>query len=266
MYQLMTKEQRQTARQAWINGKETEKYKDIEILTYEKEYNGVKRFTLLIWRGQAGKPYINYLCRTSEQMHRYIEQEKRSADNRETYYKQHPKMNGKVQTEAAKTALYIKTILKREYPNVKFSVKSSNFANGNSVDISWLDGVPTKEIDTFARQFEYGTFDGMTDCYNYDNKADHPQAKYVHCQRRISPEKQAIIRKQLAELMSIEDTDWAVIPKDFMVNVRGYAFDAPLSALVYQIAVNFDFRKGLHGARRKKTETGEEILNVFELF
>ena len=34
MYRLMTKEARQNERKAWISGRETEKYKDIDILTY----------------------------------------------------------------------------------------------------------------------------------------------------------------------------------------------------------------------------------------
>ena len=266
MYRLMTKEARQNERKAWISGRETEKYKDIEILSYTKNYDGKEKVSLIIWRGQAGKPYINYLCRTPESAQSYIDQEKKAADNRERYYKEHPKANGKVQTESAKAALMIKTILKREYPSVRFSVRSDNFANGNSVRISWVDGVPTKEIEGFARQFESGTFDGMTDCYNYDNTANHPQAKYVHCQRDVSPEKNAIIREQLAKLMNIENSDYAVVPKPYEINVRGYAYGPPLSALVYQIAIDFDFSKGFTGVRHQKTESGETISNMFELY
>jgi hypothetical protein len=265
MYRLMTKESREAARSAWIGEHATEKYRDIEILTYEKEYNGVKKYTLTIWRGSAGNPYINYLCRTPEDVARYIATEKKQRDAYAQYYIEHPRANGKVQSESAKAALNIRNILKREYPKVKFSVTSDNFAGGNSVDIRWTDGVPSKEIDAFARQFEYGTFDGMTDSYNYDNKADHPQAKYVHCSRNVSQEKNEIIQKQLADLMGIENDDYAVVPNDFMVNVRGYAYSAPLSAFVYQIAVSFDFTKGFTGVRKQKRE-GVEVSNLFELF
>lgn len=263
MYRLITKESRENARKAWISDRTTEKYKDIEILLDVKNYDGRERFSLVIWRGTAGKPFINYLCRTKEQAEEYITQEKKRSDEREKYNQEHKK--GHCITQSAKTAKLIKDILKKDYPNIKFSVRSDNFSMGNSVHISWTDGVPSKEIESFANQFQAGTFDGMTDCYNYDNTHDFPQAKYVHCQRTVSDEKRNIIREQLAKLMGIENTDYAVIPSDYMVNVRGYSYNAPLSALVYQIAVDFDFSKGFTGVRNK-THEGAIITNMFELY
>ena len=262
---LLTKQSRQDMRSAWIGDNPTEKYKDIEILSITKIIDNKERITLTIWRGTAGNPYINYWLRTAQDKDRYILEAKRQADNRENYYKEHPKANGKVQTEAAKTALHIKNILKREYPSVKFSVTSDNFANGNSVDIRWIDGIPTKDIESFSHQFQYGNFDGMTDCYNYDNKHGYNQAKYVHCSREISQEKRDTIQEQLAKLMNIANQGYSVIPKDYQVNVRGYAYDAPLNALVYQISVDFDFTKGFTGVRYKKQD-GHEIKNMFELY
>lgn len=264
MYRLITKESREQARKAWINGQETEKYKDLEILATSKDLGGRIGYTLVIWRGTAGNPLVNYYYRSEQQRNEQIAYHKRCADQREAYKAAHSQ-KGRYVTEAAKASQLIKKILKKEYPSVNFSVRSDNFANGNSVDISWIDGIPSKEIDSFARQFQSGTFDGMTDCYNYDNKADHPQAKYVHCQRTVSQEKRDIIRKQLAEKMGIEDTDYAVIPDLYMVNVRGYNCNAPLSALVYQIAVDFDFTKGFNGVRCQMSE-GKTISNMFELF
>lgn len=262
---LETKEQRKAARSAWISGNTTETYKDIEILTTEKDYSGRIRYFLTIWRGQAGNPYINYCYATSEQRQERIESEKMSANRREEYRIQE-KTKGRTLTQSALAAKKIKEILKKEYANLDFSVRSRNFANGSSVDIDWIDGVPTKEIESFANQFQYGHFDGMTDCYEYSNSREFPQAKFVMCHRSISKEKQETIREQLAKKMDIENADYAVIPKEFLVNVRGYAFEAPLSALVYQIAIDFDFSKGFHGVRNKRTETGEEISNMFELY
>lgn len=265
MNTLATKAGRLAEREAWIKGRVTEKYKGMEILQYDYngKMSGASQTILIIWRGKAGKPYLHYKLSSTDVAQRYIDEEKRKEDRRETWNREHPRQT--MTTESAKTAKLIREILKREYPDVKFSVTSDNFANGDSVDISWVDGMPSKDIDSFARQFEYGSFDGMTDCYNYDNKREHPQAKYVHAKRGISTEKTAIIQEQLASLMGIENSPDAVIPNDYMVNVRGYAYNIALRNLVFQIAVDYDFRKGFHGVRCK-TEDGQQIINAFEVY
>ena len=127
----------------------------------------------------------------------------------------------------------IKKILKKEYPHVKFSVCSDNFANGNSVDVSWTDGIPKSAINGFLRQFEQGTFDGMTDCYNYDNHADHPQAKYVHAQRHISESIRLQAEKDLCELAGVEYTG---------SNMR--LWDEWLSTQVWRRLSKMDLSKG----------------------
>ena len=78
MYRLITKEQRQDARKAWINGKETEKYKDIEILRENDKYIG-----LAIWQGNAGRPCVNYSYKTIEQREKAVLSYKEMADSRE---------------------------------------------------------------------------------------------------------------------------------------------------------------------------------------
>ena len=176
-------------------------------------------------------------------------------------------LSTKRQSQSAQAAALIKKILKKEYPNIKFSVKSDNYANGSSVRVSWTDGVPEKNIESFINQFQYGTFDGMTDCYNCDNVKDMPQAKYCFTNRRISTEKREIIRKQLAEKMGIADSEDAIVPNDYIVNTRGYLRDAPLRAAIYHITKDYDFTKGFHGVRNKySTQYNQEISNLFELY
>ena len=42
-------------------------------------------------------------------------------------------------------------------------------------------------INPIVKKYQYGTFDGMTDCYNNDNISDNlPQAKYVSTSRSAS--------------------------------------------------------------------------------
>ena len=258
----MTKQSRDEARKAMINGRPTEVYKDIEILIYHVDQHKV----LMIWKGNAGKPYIHYSFKeNSVYLQNYVDQEKKYADQRETYKKEEA-LKGKTKSTVATAAGMIKAMLKKDYPSIKFSVKSDYFANGNSIDVNWVDGIPESAIDSFLRQFEYGSFDGMTDCYNYDNKHDYPQTKYVMAHRNISNEKREIIKSQLAQLMNIENSDSSTIPIDYMINVRDYNCEAPLSALIYQISKDYDFTKKFNGVRYKKTESGENIMNVFELY
>lgn len=83
----------------------------------------------------------------------------------------------------------IREELKKAFPAVKFSVKSDSFAGGNAVYITWKDGATGQAVDEIVSKYQYGHFDGMTDCYNYTNvKKDIPQVKYVQTRREVSEE------------------------------------------------------------------------------
>ncbi len=100
-------------------------------------------------------------------------------------------MKTKQLTQAALTAKAIKKELKKAFPTIKFSVKSSNFSMGDSVDISWNLGPHTDQVDKIVNKYQYGHFDGMTDYYEYSNKRDDiPQAKYVSTQRRYQTQEE----------------------------------------------------------------------------
>lgn len=83
----------------------------------------------------------------------------------------------------------IRTELKRAFPGIKFSVTSQCFAGGDSIDVSWVDGPTTEEIDKILNKYEEGSFNGMEDIYEYNND-QFPEvyggAKYVMGQRSLS--------------------------------------------------------------------------------
>lgn len=66
---------------------------------------------------------------------------------------------------------------------IKASVRAKCYSGGSSVDVCIeADVLPaTREaIETFCKRFQYGHFDGMTDCYNYSNVNDDlPQVTFV---------------------------------------------------------------------------------------
>jgi hypothetical protein len=97
------------------------------------------------------------------------------------------KLNTK--TEVAQASQQIKKILKKEFPKTKFSVKSSNFTGGNSIDVSWVDGVSRKKVEKLISYFQYGKFNGQDEVYEHTNcRNDIPQTKYLCCSREISDE------------------------------------------------------------------------------
>lgn len=80
----------------------------------------------------------------------------------------------------AQAAAAIRAELKRN--NIAAQVTSRSASMMNAVDVTVTDLAPwtVKQISAFVGKFQAGSFDGMTDCYNYDNKnRDLPQVKYA---------------------------------------------------------------------------------------
>lgn len=63
----------------------------------------------------------------------------------------------------------IKIELKELSPKTKFSIKSSSFAGGDSIDVRWADGPTNEEVNKIIQKYQEGEFDPMSDCYNYHN-------------------------------------------------------------------------------------------------
>jgi len=197
-----------------------------------------------------------------------------------------------MKTQAALCARDIKQVLKKKYPSIKFRVKSDNFANGNSVDISWNLGPTSDDIDKLIKGYQYGHFDGMIDMYEHSNvRDDMHQAKFVHCNREYKTEEEIansklkwrdplykdlwklertlyhIIGRDLCKIMKIEYKGMNErVPDDFQHMIRGYSYGGSLQNLIYQLLHPAAFMAGYHGVRHKKTEDGQEIINSFELY
>jgi hypothetical protein len=87
----------------------------------------------------------------------------------------------------AQAAKEIKAALKLAFPGIVFNVKSDSFAGGDAVRIKYFDGVKHDKVSEIVAPYQYGSFDGMNDLYNYDNKnAELPQVKYVNVSRSMS--------------------------------------------------------------------------------
>lgn len=112
-----------------------------------------------------------------------------------------------------------KKLLQDAFPHVKFSVRYSSYSGGNSLDVSWEFGPPTKDVERIAKQFQRGSFDGMVDCYEYDNSAAGRAwyavlggVKYVSCQRETGNLWESV--KDVMKSKYVAETGWQTIERD----------------------------------------------------
>jgi len=92
-------------------------------------------------------------------------------------------------------AQQIRQELKKEFPGVTFSVRTQNY---NVVRIEYTNGPTEEDVKNIVNKYEYGHFDGMDDCYKYDNHRDDiEQTKYVFVQRNIPEEIQQSLYEQM---------------------------------------------------------------------
>jgi hypothetical protein len=184
---------------------------EIEFQAFISEKAGTTgtHYFLTTFTGTAGKPDNNYYYRTQERRDAALQQAIDDQKSRLAYKAKAKEENKGKLTGAAATAAAIRIRLKREFPGIKFSVTSSNFSMGNSVDIHWTDGPRSKDVDSIVDQYQYGHFDGMTDCYNYRDISKDlgcPGAKYVMTQRSLTPEYISTLLKAWEQLHGYEYT------------------------------------------------------------
>ena len=78
-------------------------------------------------------------------------------------------MSNRKYLSCAETAKLVRATFKESFPNVKFSVKSSTYSGGASININYKDGPTYDQVKAVVGMFEGSYFDGMTDykgsCY-----------------------------------------------------------------------------------------------------
>ena len=120
-------------------------------------------------------------------------------------------------TEHAHAAKLIRKELKRR--GMKCTVRSSSFAGGNSVNVHVYEDLRPEvreDLESWCKQFEYGTFDGMTDCYHYDNRRDDiPQVKYVLFQVEYSREARDAARAMTWDGETESPAEWLALTRNY---------------------------------------------------
>lgn len=115
---------------------------------------------------------------------------------------------------AVGTAKRIRKILKKEFPGVKFSVRSEKYSGGSSVYVSWTDGPMTEAVDSKIMFLKSASFDGMIDLESHSpvpgmdengELIDIVGAKYISTSRTMTPEYKAKLDALFDAYWSAED-------------------------------------------------------------
>jgi hypothetical protein len=81
----------------------------------------------------------------------------------------------------ADTAKLVRAALKESFPGVKFSVKSSVYAGGASINVAYTDGPSAGQVEAVAKAFQGAYFDGMTDYKGSNYNTLDGEASSVRC-------------------------------------------------------------------------------------
>jgi hypothetical protein len=132
----------------------------------------------------------------------------------------------------------IRTELKAAFPSVKFRVTSDKYAGGDAVRVSYVDGPTSDAVEQIAEKYEAGKFDGMDDCYTYDNANlwidAFGSAKYVTVNREFSD---ASVAAAIVKVESEYEVSGLTVEQYrngdlFCANVNGSNYS--LQSLIYQ--------------------------------
>jgi hypothetical protein len=151
-------------------------------------------------------------------------------------------------TESAQAAKAVRAALKVAFPGMKFAVRCENYSGGNAVRINWTNGPAVEAVEEIGRNFTAGSFNGMTDSYEYKAKADRtgPTAMYVTTSRSID---QALQTKVVEDLRAIF--------------VAGANVD--FETLAWRVLRKSDLRGGYAGVRSCDGFPGFEIIPAAEV-
>jgi hypothetical protein len=156
----------------------------------------------------------------------------------------HPHLTPAAGNSLIAAAKNIRAELKRAFPAVAFSIRSRRFSMGNAIDVRWTDGPTSEQVDAIIGKYSAGTFDGMTDCYNYERSAwtqAFGDAKFVHAHRDHSPRAIAaairtVFARYEANLRGIELATVEAFQRGELWNVRVPFLNTELQGLISQEA------------------------------
>ena len=115
------------------------------------------------------------------------------------------------------TAKLVREVLKEKFPGTKFSVRSKTYAGGASIDIGYVDGPPSREVEAACDHLRASDFNAMEDLKEYrggtlfadgeEFEQIHYGADYISAHREFSPEVEDAAKARIAELAGVDHFD-----------------------------------------------------------
>lgn len=140
------------------------------------------------------------------------------------------------------TAKLVRKTLKEVFGSAtKFSVRSEHYT---SIRVNWTDGPTDAEVEHAIGHYCAGSFDGMTDSFNYDGS---PYAnRYIFTSRHISPEVWQKVRDILtAEYPQIdEDGHFDMVTGSWYANSSDYWGKPDWNSIFRRAVYHYDASTG----------------------
>ncbi len=90
-------------------------------------------------------------------------------------------MNYMPTTEVSKE---VRKVLKKAFPDTKFSVRSEIYSGGSSIDVRWTNGASEDKVEQVIGQYHGSDFDGMIDLKSSNGR---PYGNdYIFCHRTVT--------------------------------------------------------------------------------
>lgn len=85
------------------------------------------------------------------------------------------------------------------------SIKYETFSMGDSVDVKAVNLTKTErtKLESILREYQHGSFDGMTDCYNYEKSSKERSAKYVHLHHEFTEDVKNRVKEYLKSMYEV---------------------------------------------------------------
>jgi hypothetical protein len=119
-----------------------------------------------------------------------------------------------IQLDPKSTAAVIRKQLKAMFPATTFSVVTERGSMVSSVRVKWTDGPTEKRVNAIVSAFEMGSFNGMTDGYDYNTGADRllivdgqtyrTGVRYVSTRREMSDKHWAQVAALVARFYGVD--------------------------------------------------------------
>ena len=118
----------------------------------------------------------------------------------------------------AAAAKAVRAFMKKQ--GIKGSVKAARAAGTSSLRVSLTNGTPTDTatVTEFAKQYQYGHFDGMNDSYEFSNCVEGlPQVKYVFVEAVFDLETKQKALDVLCKEFNLPAMSYESVPYDVMI-------------------------------------------------